>query len=231
MIPIKDLTLGYADAENYKRRENKDLLNKIFIRDNHLSELCEPNISFLVGEKGTGKTAYSIYLSNNNINNTLATTKYIRETEYQKFITLKSEKHLSLSDFSGIWKVILYLLISKQVLDKEGAISKLLNYSKFSSLTDAIDEYYLKAFSPEIIQALSFVQESKIAAELLHKHAALKGEERESLSFSESRFQINLFYIQKNLKMPLAKYVYLKTTFYLSMVSISDHPQFHTMII
>ncbi|HGV3471074.1 TPA: funZ protein, partial [Klebsiella michiganensis] len=75
MIPIKDLTLGYADAENYKRRENKDLLNKVFIRDNHLSELCEPNISFLVGEKGTGKTAYSIYLSNNNINNTLATTK------------------------------------------------------------------------------------------------------------------------------------------------------------
>ena len=58
MIPIKDLTLGYADAENYKRRENKELLNKVFIRDNHLSRLCEPNISFLVGEKGTGKTAY-----------------------------------------------------------------------------------------------------------------------------------------------------------------------------
>ncbi|TEV72273.1 fun domain protein, partial [Escherichia coli] len=37
MIPIKDLTLGYADAENYKRRENKELLNKVFIRDNHLS--------------------------------------------------------------------------------------------------------------------------------------------------------------------------------------------------
>ncbi|EAA9319065.1 funZ protein [Salmonella enterica subsp. enterica] len=197
MIPIKDLTLGYADAENYKRRENKELLNKVFIRDSHLSNLCEPNTSFLVGEKGTGKTAYSIYLSNNNINNTLASTKYIRETEYQKFIALKSEKHLSLSDFSGIWKVILYLLMSKQVLDKEGTISKLLNYTKFSSLTAAIDEYYLKAFSPEIIQALSFVQESKVAAELLHKHAALKGEEKESLSFSESRFQINLFYIQK----------------------------------
>lgn len=197
MIPIKKLTLGFADAENYKRRENKELLNKVFIRDNHLNDLCQPHVSFLVGEKGTGKTAYSIYLSNNNINNTLATTKYIRETEYQKFITLKSEKHLSLSDFSGIWKVILYLLISKQVLDKEGTISKLLNYTKFSSLNDAIDEYYLKAFSPEIIQALSFVQESKFAAELLHKHAALKGEEKESLSFSESRFQINLFYIQK----------------------------------
>lgn len=197
MRPIKDLELGYADAENYKRRENKDLLNRVFIRDTHLDELCQPNVSFLIGEKGTGKTAYSIYLANNNYKNTSASIKYVRETEYQKFISLKREKHLSLSDFSSIWKVILYLLIAKQVKDKEGVISQLLNYNKFAALDAAIDEYYISAFSPEIIQALSFVQESKLAAELLHKHAALKGEEKNTIAFSESRFQINLFYIQK----------------------------------
>lgn len=197
MKPIKDLELGYADAENYKRRENKDLLNRVFIRDDHLDELCQPNVSFLIGEKGTGKTAYSIFLSNNNYKDTFATTRYVRETEYQKFISLKREKHLSISDFSSIWKVILYLLIAKQVQDKEGAISKLLNFTKFGALNAAIDEYYLNAFSPEIIQALSFVQESKLAAELLHKHASLKGENKKSITFLESRFQINLFYIQK----------------------------------
>lgn len=194
---IKDLELGYADAENYKRRENKALLNRVFIRDTHLDELCRPNISFLIGEKGTGKTAYSIYLSNNNYKNTSACMRYVRETEYQKFISLKKEKHLTLTDFSSIWKVILYLLLAKQVQDKEGVISKLFNYSKFAALSAAIDEYYLSAFSPEIIQALSFVQESKLAAELLHKHAALKSEEKSSIAFSESRFQVNLFYIQK----------------------------------
>ncbi|QSX36106.1 P-loop ATPase, Sll1717 family [Shewanella sedimentimangrovi] len=197
MKPIKDLELGYADAENYKRRENKDLLNRVFIRDTHLDELCLPNVSFLIGEKGTGKTAYSIYLSNNNYKHTSANIRYVRETEYQKFISLKREKHLTLSDFSSIWKVILYLLLAKQVQDKEGVFSQLLNYTKFAALNAAIDEYYLSAFSPEIIQALSFVQESKLAAELLHKHAALKSEEKHSIAFSESRFQINLFYIQK----------------------------------
>jgi len=195
--PIKDLELGYADAENYKRRENKNLLNRVFIRDRHLDDLCQPNISFLIGEKGTGKTVYSIYLSNNSHQNTSASIKYVRETEYQKFISLKAEKHLNLSDFSSIWKVIIYLLLANQAKDKEGVISKLLNYAKFSALNAAIDEYYNNAFSPEIIQALSFVQESKIVAELLHKHAALKGEDKNSVSFSESRFQINLFYIQK----------------------------------
>ena len=197
MKAIKNLELGYADAENYKRRENKELLNRVFIRDTHLDKLCQPNISFLIGEKGTGKTAYSIYLSNNNYKNTSASIRYVRETEYQKFISLKRERHLTLSDFSSIWKVILYLLLAKQVQDKEGVISQLLNYTRFAALNAAIDEYYLSAFSPEIIQALSFVQESKLAAELLHKHAALKSEDRSSIAFSESRFQINLFYIQK----------------------------------
>jgi len=200
---IKDIEVGFADAENYKRRENKELLNRIFIRDSHLDELCEPNVSFLIGEKGTGKTAYSIYLTNNNYKNNISSTRYVRETEYQKFIQLKKEKHLGVSDFSSIWKVILYLLISKQVLDKENVVSKLLNYGKFNSLNDAIDEYYHGAFSPEIIQALSFVQESKIAAELLSKHANAKGEEKEVLTFSESRFQINLFYIQKQFEKAL----------------------------
>ena len=194
---VKDLELGFADAENYKRRENKDLLNRVFIRDNHLDNLCEPNISFLIGEKGTGKTAYSIFLTNNDYRDTISSTRYLRETEYQKFISLKREKHLSLSDFSSIWKVILYLMISKQVLEKEGVISQLSNYSKFDALIGAIDEYYHSAFSPEIIQALSFVQESSYAAELLSKYAKAKGEEKEVTTFSESRFQINLFYIQK----------------------------------
>lgn len=205
MKAIKDLELGFADAENYKRRENKDLLNRIFIRDSHLDELCQPNISFLVGEKGTGKTAYSVFLSNNEYKNTSAFTKYVRETEYLKFIALKREKHLSLSDFASIWKVILYLLISKQVLENEGAVSKLLNYSKFDALTSAIDEYYLSAFSPEIVQALGFVQDSSLAAAMLFKHFSLKGEEKNSLSFSESRFQINLFYIQKQFEEALSQ--------------------------
>ncbi|PPD50393.1 MAG: funZ protein [Methylobacter sp.] len=202
---IKDLKLGFADAENYKRRENKQFLNTVFIKDSHLDDLCESHISFLIGEKGTGKTAYSIYLTNNNYKDTISRTRYVRETEYQKFISLKREKQLSLSDFSSIWKVILYLLMSKQVLEKKDTVSTLLNFSKFNSLNSAIDEYYSSAFSPEIIQALSFVEESKVVAELLSKHSKLKGEEKDVLTFSESRFQINLFYIQKQFEDALSQ--------------------------
>lgn len=197
MKTILDLQLGFSDAENYKRRENKELLNKVFIRNRHLDRLCEPAISFLVGEKGTGKTAYAVYLANNEYQDTLSSLRYIRETEYQKFITLKQEKHLDLSDFTSIWKVILYLLISKQINEKEGGPEFLKRFTKFAAVKNAIDEYYNRAFSPEIIQALQFVQESKIAAELMAKYAKASGEESETLTFTESRFQLNLFYMQR----------------------------------
>jgi len=90
MLKVSDLQLGYSDAENYRRRENKELLNRVFIRNKYLDQLCEPGISFLIGEKGTGKTAYAVFLSNNDYKNTISSIRYIRETEYKKFIALKT---------------------------------------------------------------------------------------------------------------------------------------------
>ena len=197
MKKISELQLGYPDAENYRRRENKELLNKVFIRNQHLDRVCDPAISFLIGEKGTGKTAYAVYLANNDYLNTRGALRYIRETEYQKFIALKREKHLGLSDYTSIWKVIVYLLTSQQIVDREGGKEFLRRFSKIAAVQKAIDEYYNRAFSPEIIQALQFVQESKLAAELMAKYSKVSGEEKETLTFSESRFQTNLFYIQK----------------------------------
>ena len=205
MKSIKDLEFGYADAENYKRRENRDLLNKIFIRGANLDRLIQNNISFLIGEKGTGKTAYSVFLSNNNYKNTLATIRYIRETEYTKFVELKRAKHLTLSDYKSIWKVLLLMLMAYQVKDREGIKSKILNYPLFSSVDAAIDEFYRSAFTPEIIQAMQFIEESELSAELLSKYLHLSGNEKITQSFSQTKFQVNLLYIQQKLEEALAQ--------------------------
>ncbi|MBU1185173.1 MAG: funZ protein, partial [Proteobacteria bacterium] len=99
MKSVRDLELGFRDAENYRRRENKNLFNNIFLRTPDLDLLCEPNVFFLVGEKGTGKTAYAVYLSNNDYKNHRASLRYIRETEYQKFVEMKKARNLTLSDY------------------------------------------------------------------------------------------------------------------------------------
>jgi hypothetical protein len=119
MKAIKDLNLGFIDAENYLKRENKELFNSIFVKNIFLDKLFNPNTYFLIGEKGTGKTAYAVYLSNNTISNTISTLKYIRETDYTKFVTMKKEKQLQLSDYNNIWQVILLLLLSKDISPRE----------------------------------------------------------------------------------------------------------------
>lgn len=196
MIPVSKLQLGFRDAENYKRRENKDLFNQLFIRTNSLDQICDPSTFFLVGEKGAGKTAYAVYLQNNDYKNINAGIRYIRETEYAKFVELKQAKHLTLSDYTNIWKVIIYLLLSQMVKSREKKNPGWLQFNKFHELTAAIDAYYRDAFAPEIIYAIQFAEQSEIAAKLLSKFASVSGGQKESLSFTQNQFQTNLLYIQ-----------------------------------
>jgi len=197
MLRIDELNFGFNDAENYRRKENKELFNKIFVRTEELDKLLHTNIYFLLGEKGTGKTAYAVYLSNNYYKNHQCRINYIRETEYQKFITLKKEKHLQLSDYTSIWKVIICLLIAQKISEDEEDGSLLNSFFKFKNLKKAIDEYYSYAFTPEIIYAINFIENSKLAAELLSKYIKVGGELNTNISFSESHFQTNLLFIQK----------------------------------
>ena len=200
MKSILDLNLGFGDAENYKQRENKELFNEIFVRNKYLDELLMPSKYFLIGEKGTGKTAYSVYLSNNNYKETIAQIKYLRETDYQKFIALKQDKQLQLSDYAAIWKVIILLLLAKSLRKQEldGVFGK---GAKMQSLLNAVDEYYEHAFSPEIITALDFVEHDKNAAGVVAKaiqtEIKLNYERENQIATHENRFQINLLYIQR----------------------------------
>ena len=61
MKPIRALNFKVKDAENFGHRENKQLFSKIFVRTPDLEKLLESSIYFLMGEKGTGKTAFATY--------------------------------------------------------------------------------------------------------------------------------------------------------------------------
>jgi hypothetical protein len=197
MKTIKELNFGYNDAENYRRRQEKELFNSIFVRTIHLEQLFESQRYFLIGDKGTGKTAYAVYCANNFLQNTFCSLSYIRETDYQKFVTLKKDRHLVLSEYSDIWKVIILLLLSQRIKAMESSSPVFGNLTKFRNINKAVDEYYSDAFSPEIQYALNFVEESKIAADLISKYAGATGEISKGSSFSEVRFQTNLLYIHQ----------------------------------
>lgn len=205
MKPFSELNLGFADAINYSKRENKGLLAKFFIHNKELDALLSSNIYFLVGDKGTGKTAYSIFLSNNEYKNTLSQLYPISETEYTKFITLKKQRHLTLSDYTNIWKVLLLLLMSQQIEKGENILSDIRNYREYTNLRKGIDQFYNHAFSPEIITALNMVENVEGAVKVMLGTCETginynTGYEREGQTF-----QLNLLNLEQTFKNTLKK--------------------------
>lgn len=86
---IQELNLGFSDAQNYLQRGNKQIFSSVFVRNSYLEDLLQPHIYFLLGEKGTGKTAYAAFLSNSEYKNNKSVLKYINGTDYEKFYELK----------------------------------------------------------------------------------------------------------------------------------------------
>lgn len=191
---VKDLKLGFSDAQNYMQRGNKIILSKVFVKNSYLDDLLEPSTYFLIGEKGTGKTAYAAFLSNNEYDGGRSVLKYINATDYEKFYELKKSKKIDISGYVDIWKTILLLLLAKSITSGDKVVSAF-NKTNLDSLIMAIDEYYNKAFSPEIINALKIVDKSDMVAKLVYKYVEVGGEAGTTCEFTEQRLQMNLFYI------------------------------------
>lgn len=83
---IVSLNLGFSDAQNYTQRGNKQMLSEVFVKNSYLTKLLRPNVYYLIGEKGTGKTAYAAFLSNNEYENNKSVLKYISGTDYENFM-------------------------------------------------------------------------------------------------------------------------------------------------
>lgn len=225
MKKIKDLYFGYNDAENYKRPENRDLFAKYFYRTEEFKDIFKPSTNFIIGEKGTGKTAFATYVSNDVTFNTNGFINFIRETDYQKFIKLKTDNHLQLSDYQNVWKVLIYLLLCDRIKTKETEGASVFKSSaSFDAIQKAIDEYYVNAFSPEIIHALNFVEKTKYSAELMSQYFKAIGENIKEGSFTHSKFQTNLLYIQNHFEKAIGS-LNLKQNYILFIDGIDIRPE------
>ena len=224
MKKIKDLTFGFNDAENYKKPENRKLFEKFFFKTDEYKKIFDGSTYFILGEKGTGKTAYATYVVNNYTNQTRGFLNYIRETDYQKFIKLKNDNHLQLSEYTNVWKVLIYLLLAERIKQNEESNSLFKITDKFKALKGAIDEYYLNAFSPEIIHALNFIEKSKFSAEVISKYFKAIGEKTKEGSFTHSKFQTNLLYIQNHFEQAISS-IKLESNYILFIDGIDIRPE------
>lgn len=225
MLKIKDLNMGLNDAENYKRRDSKEFLNKVFFIDTNLDRILASNNFFLMGEKGTGKTAYAVYLSNNDHKNTISSIKYIRETNYWQFIKLKESNNLILSDYTLVWKVIAYLLISEELkrtkcINLSNPLKAVDNYIR---LDKAIQSYYNDAFDPEIMCAFEFVNDSSVTLDIVNNFFGIGANKGSSSKQIKNKFQTNLMQLKQKFEKALSS-VKMNKSFILFIDGIDFRP-------
>lgn len=149
MKSIKDLQAPFNDALNYRSRAEKEFFNKVFLKTAALDEILRPSTYFLMGEKGSGKTAYAVYLENNTYGNTVSQVTTMTETQYSKFIELKRKGQLNYSDYASIWRAILLFVVSQMILTKsKGAFSSFTG--KYRKVEQSLKNWTANALNPEI---------------------------------------------------------------------------------
>ena len=96
MKKIQELQQVKGDAYDYyiAGNEDTDLFEKIFLVDDIVEEICKPDKYFLIGEKGSGKTAYSVYMSKSDKINSFCSISLVENTLYQRFLNMKRQKAL-----------------------------------------------------------------------------------------------------------------------------------------
>lgn len=195
--PVIDLNFGKYDASNYDEPEFIDLFQKIYLETKYVKNILEPGKYFLVGEKGTGKTALAFYLSNSENETYSAHLTKMGLSDYKMFVNLK-KNNLIITDYEGIWKTMLLLLVTQTIIyKKKGDVAFFDRYSKLKKLEKLISDFYQNGFKPEITNTLSIVSHLKSDAKLRTEFIDLGGEESETITKNETNFQTTLMGLER----------------------------------
>lgn len=199
MKKISELKTVKGDAYGYYNTSNDEatLFKKIFLVDDIIDRIKEPSRYFIIGEKGSGKTAYAVYLSQNSNDDSLFTSlKLVSNTVYDKFISMKSQRQLDMSSYKDVWKCILYLIIAEEVIPHIPKKFFGSGNTQIEFLKRAIDNFYYGAFSPEIPQAMEFTSrtEDSLNAMLTAGIFSTSGNttNANSTKFTEMSYQLTL---------------------------------------
>lgn len=160
MKKIENLKKIKGDAyEYYNSNEVEfELFNKVFLADKIVDEIKNPSKYFIIGEKGSGKTAYSVYFAKKNIDGIESKIKFVQNTVYDKFIRMKNNKSLDMSSYKDAWMNVIYLVLSEEI--KDLIPQKIFHKGPLKKLNKIIENFYSNAFSPEFVQAIEFVENS-----------------------------------------------------------------------
>lgn len=170
-IPINKLQFPQLDAVMGNTSYYRDLFIRTFYSDEKLELIKKPNIFFVIGDKGTGKTAYATFLeSKNDKHNRMHTyIAPLKTTNYTTFAQLKQNNKIGLDDYDDIWSLLLLLMLAKIIADCERANGSVQRGIKLNVLKKYINSFYKSGQLPTITKLLNITEKHKNVAEAIAK--------------------------------------------------------------
>lgn len=184
---IRDLREPYNDAINYRSRDYKEFFQKIFLRTDDLERILDPHVYFLMGEKGSGKTAFAVYLENNETKNHKCKLTTMTETQYKRFIALKRQGKLAYSDYANIWRSMLLFIVGRMLVEKSSNPLHLIT-GKFSKIKKEVEKWSKNALNPEVESAFEAINSQALSATLKNEKIGEAGAEQKSQNTEKSAF-------------------------------------------
>lgn len=105
MKKISKLKFGGLDAKRFLDNPKDPLslqFKKSFLKSHHLNQVISEETFFLIGDKGMGKTAYAVYISNY-LDDYQADTTFFSEADFTRVKEIATTIGITLSQYSSIW--------------------------------------------------------------------------------------------------------------------------------
>jgi hypothetical protein len=113
LIPISELDFGLPDARGYQTEKQWERFKALYFEDRaQIEKLKTEPVYFIVGDKGTGKTALATYFINGMDDDVSGLSVFLEKADFTRFYSFSSQQEgFDSSDFGEMWKAVFSLLI------------------------------------------------------------------------------------------------------------------------
>ncbi|AWB03020.1 hypothetical protein CU052_21665 [Vibrio harveyi] len=151
--------IALENIKGWKLEAKLDSSNKYFYYSKEVSEIMSGDKSFVIGRKGSGKTAISEYICSRENDNTYTQKLTFKNVPFNYLYSLDNQDYTLPNQYISIWKYLIYCSICKMMIKNEDvdvsirkSLSKLFNIKPVKDrLEENIKKWTTRDFSLQVL--------------------------------------------------------------------------------
>jgi hypothetical protein len=156
MKKIRDLDIPFNDAIEYNDAEKLSKFISHYNVTSAIDKLDQPNTYYVIGEKGTGKTAICLYYISRPGEDKCKILP-LSETFFERFVFMFRNGRIRSESFATIWRCILLLSICNIIYEKATKTQRLFSPT-FWRIRSAIRYYSRNSKNPEVEKVFTVIE-------------------------------------------------------------------------